>query len=165
MAAQTISRSLRGNIHVSCGLFNQGVLVRQRGLTKADGHKKLAPVISFDTVIVLVVLEVSMRFILSLLTVVLFTAILAGCNSNEVTPVKSSIPKASSSVPADGARRVTVAELQDLLAKDQAVVIDVRNQQSFDAGHIRGAILIPEADLPNHLSELPKGKTIVTYCS
>lgn len=52
-----------------------------------------------------------------------------------------------------------------MLAKNEAVVIDVRNQASYDAGHIRGSKLIPEAEVVNHIDELPKDKLIVTYCS
>jgi rhodanese-related sulfurtransferase len=52
-----------------------------------------------------------------------------------------------------------------MLARNEAVVIDVRNQASFDVGHIRGAKLIPEAEVVNHIDELPKNKLIVTYCS
>jgi rhodanese-related sulfurtransferase len=32
-------------------------------------------------------------------------------------------------------------------------------------GHIPGAHLIPAGDILNHLNELPRNKTIVTYCS
>jgi predicted sulfurtransferase len=89
-----------------------------------------------------------------------------GCNSaeqkNKNGPTASVSPAASAP---DGARRVTTTELQDLLAKNQAFVVDVRNEASYNSGHIHGAKLIPEADLPNHLSELPKDKLIVTYCS
>ena len=66
---------------------------------------------------------------------------------------------------ADGARRVTTTELDSLLKDGKAVVIDVRNQQMYDAGHIPGSKLIPAADITNHLSELPRNKMIITYCS
>ncbi|HKP48029.1 MAG TPA: rhodanese-like domain-containing protein [Pyrinomonadaceae bacterium] len=91
---------------------------------------------------------------------------LIGCNSAEKSKAKS-IATASpgTTTPSDGARRVTVKELQDLLAKNEAVVIDVRNEAAYNSGHIHGSKLIPEADLPNHLNELPKDKLIVTYCS
>jgi predicted sulfurtransferase len=109
-----------------------------------------------------------MRLIVSFFVLSLLGAVAqSGCNSaeqkNKNSPVAIASPAAS--VPNDGARRITTAELKDLLAKNQAVVIDVRNEASYNAGHIRGAKLIPEADLPNHLSELPKDKLIVTYCS
>ena len=109
-----------------------------------------------------------MRFIYSLLAVVILGLGLLACNSAEWKNFKGG-PSAQAPVtaptPSDGARRVTVAELKDMLANNQAIVIDVRNEASYDAGHIRGARLIPEADLIKHLDELPRDKMIVTYCS
>ena len=46
-----------------------------------------------------------------------------------------------------------------------AVVIDVRNQASYDLGHIPGSRLIPAGEILNHIGELPRDKMIVTYCS
>ena len=65
----------------------------------------------------------------------------------------------------DGARRVTIEEMESLVKEGKAVVIDVRSQDSYDAGHIPGAKLIPSGDILNHISELPKDKLIITYCS
>jgi len=94
---------------------------------------------------------------------------LTACNSAEWRNAKT-LPVSPSGAPAppvtaDGARRVTVTELKDLLAKDEAIVLDVRNQTSYDAGHIRGARLIPESEVVNHADEFPHNKLIVTYCS
>jgi 3-mercaptopyruvate sulfurtransferase SseA len=105
-------------------------------------------------------------YVMCLAIVVIALGVLSGCNSAEWKNAKSSpIAPASVATPADGARRVTVAELKELLEKDQAVVIDVRNEASYNAGHIRGSKLIPEAEIVNHLDELPRNKLIVTYCS
>jgi predicted sulfurtransferase len=109
-----------------------------------------------------------MRFIISgLAIVVLALGVLTACNSAEQKTAKKSptTSTAPAQVPADGARRITVSELKDLLAKDEAVVIDVRNQASYDMAHIKGAKLIPEAEVVSHLDELPRNKLIVTYCS
>jgi predicted sulfurtransferase len=108
-----------------------------------------------------------MRLLISVLALSFLGAVVqSGCNSAEQKngsgPIATTSP---ASEPNDGVRRVTTSELQDLLAKNQAVVIDVRNEASYNAGHIHTAKLIPEADIPNHLSELPKDKLIVTYCS
>lgn len=65
----------------------------------------------------------------------------------------------------DGARRVTIDEMEALVKENKAVVIDVRSQDVYDAGHIPGAKLIPSNEILNHLSELPKDKLIITYCS
>jgi len=108
-----------------------------------------------------------MRLVISFFVLSLLVAVVqSGCNSAEQK--KSTWPVASASpapAAADGARRISVSELKDLIAKNQAVVIDVRNEASYNAGHIHGAKLIPEAEIPNHLSEMPKDKLIVTYCS
>ena len=39
---------------------------------------------------------------------------------------------------------------------DDAVVLDVREQDEYDAGHAPRAIHIPLGDLPNRLNELPE---------
>src|ERR1700716_1634151 len=106
-----------------------------------------------------------MRLLISFLAIaVLGLGVLTACNSAEWRNARTSpvAPVQTASPAADGARRVTVAELKDMLARNEAVVIDVRNQASYDVGHVRGAKLIPEAGGVNHLDELPKGKLIVT---
>lgn len=110
-------------------------------------------------------------FILGLAVSVLAAAALTGCNSAEFKNAKNSpitVPQSgqpAQQASADGARRVTVAELKGLLERNEAVVIDVRNEAAFNTGHIRGAKLIPESEIPNRLDELPTNKLIVTYCS
>ena len=112
-----------------------------------------------------------MRHIVSFLSVVVLAVmVLTACNSAENSPRSStgapgSVPAATAPPASDGVRRVTVAELKEMLARNEVMVIDVRNQASFDAGHIRGARLIPEAEVVSHSAELPKDKVIVTYCS
>ena len=62
-------------------------------------------------------------------------------------------------------RRMTTAELKELVDKGQAFVVDVRTEASYKAGHITGAVLIPHRDVGKRLKEFPRDKTIVTYCS
>jgi 3-mercaptopyruvate sulfurtransferase SseA len=114
-----------------------------------------------------------MRSIISFFAFAVFAlGVLTACNSAEwkaaKTPPPPSVSPSSAQPPtvqADGVRRVTVTELKDLLAKNEALVIDVRNQASYDMGHIRGSRLIPEAEVASHIDELPRNKLIVTYCS
>jgi 3-mercaptopyruvate sulfurtransferase SseA len=73
--------------------------------------------------------------------------------------------KAEATKHPDGVNRITVAELKDAIAKGAVVVVDVRGQGPYDAGHIKGSIMIPGTDIAAHLDELPKDKVIVTYCS
>lgn len=111
-----------------------------------------------------------MRLILSFLAIgVLGLGVLTACNSAEwknarTSPLAPAAP-ATAPPPADGVRRVTTAELKDMLDRNEAVVIDVRNEASYNVGHIRGSKLIPENEVINHINEFPKNKLIVTYCS
>ncbi len=114
-----------------------------------------------------------MRLLISLAVVVVAAFALA-CNSAERSAsssspgVLASSPaqgKSPTTPPADGVRRITTTELKDLLAKGQAFVVDVRNQAAYDAAHIKGAKLIPTNETANRAHEVPRDKTIVTYCS
>jgi predicted sulfurtransferase len=97
----------------------------------------------------------------------LVALVLTACNSTERVSQTAPAPDISppQTIHADGVRRITTGELQALLAKNEAVVIDVRNQEMFNLGHIRGAKLIPASEILNHTAELPHDKLIVTYCS
>jgi hypothetical protein len=104
-----------------------------------------------------------MRLILPFFVIVILAgAVLTACNSAEM---RRAATPGQSPTPSDGVRRITVAELKTMMDNNEAFVIDVRNEASYDAGHIKGSKLIPEADILKHLDELPRDKTIVTYCS
>jgi predicted sulfurtransferase len=65
----------------------------------------------------------------------------------------------------EGARRITPAELQELIKQDQAIIVDVRSEEAYKAGHIKGARLIPAPDIAKRVDELPRDKLIATYCA
>ncbi len=48
--------------------------------------------------------------------------------------------------------------------KDGFVILDVRSRNSFQKGHIPGALSIPENELAQHVSGLAPDRTYVTYC-
>jgi predicted sulfurtransferase len=93
--------------------------------------------------------------------------VLASCNADDIK-VKNNSQKSATgpeTIYADGARRITTGELETLMKNGEAIVVDVRNQASYDLGHIPGAKLIPAGEIANHINELPRDKMIVTYCS
>ncbi|HEV8430938.1 MAG TPA: rhodanese-like domain-containing protein [Pyrinomonadaceae bacterium] len=107
---------------------------------------------------------------LSSAVILIAVVILAACNANDHSAFsdKKARPGAGSgpeTVYADGARRVTIDELEAMMKDGTAVVIDVRNQAAYDMGHIPGSRLIPSTEILNHINELPRDKMIVTYCS
>ncbi|HET8566661.1 MAG TPA: metalloregulator ArsR/SmtB family transcription factor [Solirubrobacterales bacterium] len=55
-------------------------------------------------------------------------------------------------------------ELLARLASGEAVLVDVRPEEEFAAGHIEGARSIPIAELERRLGELPDDREIVAYC-
>ena len=65
----------------------------------------------------------------------------------------------------DGARRIKPEEVRELLKKNQAVLIDVRSEAAYKAGHVKGALNIPAGEILDRAKELPRDKMIATYCS
>jgi rhodanese-related sulfurtransferase/predicted transcriptional regulator len=55
-------------------------------------------------------------------------------------------------------------ELRERLARGDAILIDVRPREEYEAGHIEGARSIPIEELDEHLAELAGGREIVAYC-
>jgi rhodanese-related sulfurtransferase len=56
------------------------------------------------------------------------------------------------------------AELQERLRAGDVVVVDVRPEEEFAAGHIEGARSIPLEELERRLAEIPPDREIVAYC-
>jgi rhodanese-related sulfurtransferase/DNA-binding transcriptional ArsR family regulator len=59
---------------------------------------------------------------------------------------------------------VTPDELARRMTNGEVMVLDVRPQQEYAAGHIAGARSIPVVDLSERLAELPREKEYVAYC-
>lgn len=97
---------------------------------------------------------------------------LAGCNSKEMKGNAASgnssartVAAVTPNVPSDNVRRVTTVELRDALDKGTAIVVDTRPAESYKQNHIKGSINIPVDQVANRITELPRDKMIVAYCS
>ncbi|MET9392127.1 metalloregulator ArsR/SmtB family transcription factor [Streptomyces sp. NPDC006624] len=55
-------------------------------------------------------------------------------------------------------------ELRARIAAGDVVVLDVRPEEEYRAGHIPGALSIPVQELAARIDELPKDMEIVVYC-
>lgn len=64
----------------------------------------------------------------------------------------------------DGLEPLSREELLRRVRNRDAVVLDVRPQEEYAAGHIAGALSLPLAQLRRRLADLPTNKTIVAYC-
>lgn len=113
-----------------------------------------------------------MRFRFSL-TIVFLSSIfsLTACGprgGGEAQPgarTQSSPAESAEARPADGVRRVTLAELQLALLKKEAIAVDVRGTVEYRLGHISGARSVPLGLVASQVKELPRDKLIVTYCA
>jgi len=61
-------------------------------------------------------------------------------------------------------RSITRDDLRARLRDGDVVVLDVRPEAEYAAGHIRGAISIPIHDLRSRLGDIPDGAEVVAYC-
>jgi rhodanese-related sulfurtransferase len=64
----------------------------------------------------------------------------------------------------DGIEHVSAEELQERLARGDVVVLDVRPEPEYRAGHVPGARSVPLDALPSLAPELPRRRQIVAYC-
>jgi rhodanese-related sulfurtransferase len=64
----------------------------------------------------------------------------------------------------DEVEQLSAEELEQRLARDQVVLLDVRPEPEYRAGHIAGARSAPLDELPELLSKLPRRREIVAYC-
>src|ERR1700753_2704460 len=67
--------------------------------------------------------------------------------------------------PLETAKRITREDAMKLVSEGKAVFVDVRSQEQYDLGHIKGAISIPHSQLPTRFRELPLSKMLITYCA
>ena len=61
--------------------------------------------------------------------------------------------------------RMSIADAKKLYASGQAVFIDVRSNEQYNLGHIKGALSIPGSQLIRRFAEVPPRKTVITYCA
>jgi rhodanese-related sulfurtransferase len=64
----------------------------------------------------------------------------------------------------DGMEKVSLEQLRARSARGDVVVLDVRPEAEFQAGHIPKALSIPLKHLAARLSEIPADREVVAYC-
>jgi rhodanese-related sulfurtransferase len=91
--------------------------------------------------------------------ILLFLILLTGCSNTGTKEMGKAVPN-------ETYRTITAAEGKTLIADKNTILVDVRAQSEFDAGHIAGAILMPYDQTkelaPSLLTD--KNATIVVYC-
>lgn len=84
---------------------------------------------------------------------------LTGCNAG--------ISKESATTVMTGYKQISQDEAKEMMTRDDGhIIVDVRRQDEYDAGHIPGAILIPNESIdkerPKELPDLDQ--IILVYC-
>jgi rhodanese-related sulfurtransferase len=64
----------------------------------------------------------------------------------------------------DGVEQLSAEELARRLERDQVVLLDVRPEPEYRAGHIAGARSAPLPELASLLPKMPRRREIVAYC-
>jgi len=60
-------------------------------------------------------------------------------------------------------REIDVDELAERLAEG-VVVIDVREADEYDSGHVPGALFVPLSGLEQRVDEVPSGEPVLVIC-
>ncbi|MBL4782919.1 MAG: thiosulfate sulfurtransferase GlpE [Porticoccaceae bacterium] len=61
-------------------------------------------------------------------------------------------------------KHLSVSQLKKLLAEQEVVLLDTRDEASFQTGHIDGAIRLDDRNVSAIISETVKTSTVVVVC-
>jgi rhodanese-related sulfurtransferase len=61
--------------------------------------------------------------------------------------------------------RLTLDEAAEMYDQDDTIVIDVRREDEYLAGHVKGALAIPVDDVLARIDELPSDKKLLFICA
>lgn len=82
----------------------------------------------------------------------LILAAISGCISTTKPPEKAQYTD------------VSVQQAREMIDSGDVLILDVRTQEEYNAGHIKNSTLIPVQVLDKRLNELPRDKKILVYC-
>ena len=68
-------------------------------------------------------------------------------------------------IPFPEVERVSVNDTRAAFDQDAALIVDVRDENSYTAGHIPGSINIPFDQIQDRVGELDPAQRIITYCT
>ncbi len=61
--------------------------------------------------------------------------------------------------------RLTLDEAAEMYEQDDTVVVDVRRENEYVSGHVKGALAIPVDDILARIEELPNDKKLLFICA
>jgi phage shock protein E len=105
-----------------------------------------------------------MKFRLLFVFSILLVLALAACGGGSETAVTTAPDAVAQTGELSLAETVDVQTVADLMNRDDVLLIDVREQSEYDAGHIPGITLIPLSELEQRVDEIPTDKTVIVTC-
>ncbi len=88
----------------------------------------------------------------------------AACSKNANLRL-TDLPKPPCSLHTRTTGEITPQELKDAMNRGEPIsLVDVRESDEYDAGHLPGARLIPLNTLKDRASEIDRGRPVVVYC-
>jgi len=76
------------------------------------------------------------------------------------TPVQATVPLTDADVD-----RVSLSDAKAAFDSDSALFVDTRDLDSYNQGHIPGAVLITSSEVESKLRELDPSVPVITYCT
>ncbi len=107
------------------------------------------------------------------LTALFFCILLASCGADKSIGIiggadgPTAILVTQSIMKANTYKEISAKEAKKIMdSVEEYVILDVREQDEFNEGHIPGAMLLPYTNIPDQAEELlpDKKKTILVYC-
>ncbi len=83
---------------------------------------------------------------------IVLIAALSGCISTTKSPGKAQYVD------------ITAQQAKEMIDRGEVFILDVRTQEEYGSGHIKGSTLIPVLELGKRLNEIPRDKKILVYC-
>jgi phage shock protein E len=101
---------------------------------------------------------------LGVLVSLLVAVTIAGCAAPTGSTAPASASPAESEPLASLPVNITIAIVDSLRQREDVVLVDVREDWEYAAGHIPGTVLIPLGQLSSRLAEIPNDKTVIAVC-
>ncbi len=59
---------------------------------------------------------------------------------------------------------ISAQQASELIAEDDAVVVDIRDQASFESGHIEAAIHLDNSNVESFIEQADLDRPLIVYC-
>lgn len=100
------------------------------------------------------------------IVLIAITVLIGGCGGSAPPAVPAAAAPAANaaSAPLKLPVDIDAATANEIRDRDDVLVLDVREDWEYDAGHVPGASWIPLGQLADRLDEIPQDKTVVAVC-